>query len=137
MILHLNKKVAVRLLTQRKRSIRDLLQMFMDKKKKDDEELAEEHGQRNEQMQMLMKLVEITSVYSLEGHIDESSQTKANIAKLTDKNDIECYPILKIEDLLATLAGGQKFTKLHLSQAYKQVYLAEQAKQYVNTHKGF
>ena len=51
---------------------------------------------------------------------------------------LDCYPIPKVEDLLATLAGGQKFTKLDLSQAYQQVRLAEQAKQYVkvNTHKG-
>ena len=43
-----------------------------------------------------------------------------------------------VEDLLATLTGGQKFTKLDLSQVYQQVCLAEQAKQYVivNTHKG-
>ena len=42
-------------------------------------------------MQMLLKLVEITSVSSFEGHIKESSQTKAKIANLIDKNDIEAY----------------------------------------------
>ena len=57
-------------------------------KKKHDEELVEEHGQGNEQMQMLMKLVEKTS---LEGHIGKSSQTYSKIAKLTDKNNIEVY----------------------------------------------
>ena len=52
---------------------------------------------------------------------------------------LDRYPIPKVEDLLATFAGGQKITKLDLSQAYQQVCLAEQAKQYVvvNTHKGF
>lgn len=44
----------------------------MNKRKKHDEELVEEHGQGNEQMQMLMKLVEKTS---LEGHVGKSSQT--------------------------------------------------------------
>ena len=51
---------------------------------------------------------------------------------------LDRYPISKVADLLATLAGGQKFTKLDHNQAYQQVRLAEKAKQYVivNTHKG-
>ena len=64
--------------------------MFIDKKKKHDEELAEEYGQKNDQIQILMKL-EKTSVPSLEGHVDESSQIKAKIGKLTYKNDTEAY----------------------------------------------
>lgn len=51
---------------------------------------------------------------------------------------LEQYPIPRIEDLFATLAGGQKFTKLDLSHAYHQIPLDEEAKRYVtiNTHKG-
>ena len=36
---------------------------------------------------------------------------------------LDCYWIPKVGDLLTTLAGGQKFTKLDLSQAYQQVHL--------------
>lgn len=38
---------------------------------------------------------------------------------------LDRYPIPKIEDLFAELAGGQAFTKLDLSQAYQQVRLSE------------
>lgn len=41
------------------------------------------------------------------------------------------YLIPKIEDIFATLAGGQKFTKLDLSQAYQQALLSEESKQFV------
>ena len=37
----------------------------------------------------------------------------------------------KTEDLLATLNGGQKFTKLDLSQAYQQLLLDEQSSDYL------
>ena len=52
--------------------------------------------------------------------------------------EVDQYPIPKAEDLFATLAGGQKFTKLDLSHAYQQVLLSEDSRQYVtiNTHKG-
>ena len=57
---------------------------------------------------------------------------------INQASKLDHYPIPKVEDLLATLVGGKKFTKLDLSQAYQQVRLAEQAMQYVviNTHKG-
>lgn len=42
-------------------------------------------------MQVLTKLLEKSSVSSLEGHVGYSSQTKVKIPKLTDKNDIEAY----------------------------------------------
>ena len=43
-----------------------------------------------------------------------------------------------MDDLFAKLEGGQKFTKLDLSQAYRQLPLDEELKRYivVNTHKG-
>ena len=51
---------------------------------------------------------------------------------------LDHYPIPKVEDLFAKLAGGKLFTKFDLSQAYQQVELEEQSRQYVviNTHKG-
>ena len=43
-----------------------------------------------------------------------------------------------MEDLLATLGGGEKFTKLDMSQAYQQLQLDHESKRYttINTHKG-
>ena len=51
---------------------------------------------------------------------------------------LDRYPIPKIEDLFASLTGGQKFSKLDLSQAYNQIVLDDDSKKYVviNTHKG-
>ena len=51
---------------------------------------------------------------------------------------VDQYPIPKPEDLLATLAGGQKFTKLDLTQAYQQMQLAKEDRKYttINTHQG-
>ena len=51
---------------------------------------------------------------------------------------LDKYPIPRIEELFASLAGGKLFTKLDLSHAYLQVPLDEQSRQFVtiNTHKG-
>ena len=51
---------------------------------------------------------------------------------------LDKYPIPRIEDLFAKLAGGQRFTKLDMSQAHQQLELDEDSKQYVviNTHRG-
>ena len=51
---------------------------------------------------------------------------------------VDQYPLPKVEDLFATLAGGRKFTKLDLSQAYLQLELHPEARQYctINTHRG-
>ena len=51
---------------------------------------------------------------------------------------LDNYPIPKTEDLLATLGGGNKFTKLDMSQAYQQLLLDEESKKFttINTHKG-
>jgi hypothetical protein len=48
------------------------------------------------------------------------------------------YVLPTVDDLFATLAGGVKFTKLDLSQAYAQVKVEESAKRYlaINTVKG-
>ena len=49
---------------------------------------------------------------------------------------LDKYPIPKTEDLLATLGGGNKFTKLDMSQAYQQLLLNEESKTFttINTH---
>ena len=51
---------------------------------------------------------------------------------------LDKYPIPKIEDLFVKLAGGQKFSKLDMSQAYQQLCLDDESKKYViiNTSKG-
>ncbi len=51
---------------------------------------------------------------------------------------LDTYPLPRIEDLFASLAGGKAFTKLELAHAYQQVLLHEDSKQYVtiNTHRG-
>ena len=51
---------------------------------------------------------------------------------------VDRYPIPKIEDVFAKLAGGKSFTKLDMSQAYQQIQLDEEAQKYVvvNTHQG-
>ena len=53
-------------------------------------------------------------------------------------SNLDSYPIPKVEDLLATLGGGERFTKLDMSQAYQQLQLDDESKQYttINTHKG-
>ena len=51
---------------------------------------------------------------------------------------VDKYPLPRPEDLMARLAGGEKFTKLDLSQAYQQVPLDQNYRKYVtiNTVKG-
>ena len=50
----------------------------------------------------------------------------------------ESYPLPRIEDLFACLAGGKVFSKLDLSHAYLQLPVAEESQPLltVNTHKG-
>ena len=50
----------------------------------------------------------------------------------------DVYPLPRVEDLLATLAGGKSCSKLDLAQAHQQIPLDESSKPYVtiNTHKG-
>ncbi len=40
----------------------------------------------------------------------------------------DCYPIPRIEDMFVSLSGGQKFTKLDMSNAYKQLVLDDESK---------
>ena len=60
-------------------------------------------------------------------------KTTVNRAAKTDS-----YPLPQIEDLFASLAGGQAFSKLNLAHAYQQLELNEELKKLVviNTQKG-
>ena len=51
---------------------------------------------------------------------------------------LDNYPIPKADYLYTKLVGGQKFTKLDLSQAYQQMVLDDESRQCltINTHKG-
>ena len=51
---------------------------------------------------------------------------------------VDTYPIPCLHDLFSKLAGGIIFSKLDMSQAYAQLCLDEESKQYtvINTHRG-
>jgi hypothetical protein len=51
---------------------------------------------------------------------------------------VDQYPLPRIDDIFATLAGGQKFTKLDIRQAYLHMPLDNDSKKLpaINTHKG-
>lgn len=57
---------------------------------------------------------------------------------VTKVSPLEQYPIPKMEDMIASLAGGEKYSKLDMSHAYQQIVLDEESRKYVrvNTHKG-
>lgn len=52
--------------------------------------------------------------------------------------DVDVHPLPKPEELFASLAGGQKFMKIDLSQAYQQLRLDNGSRELVtiNTHRG-
>ena len=52
--------------------------------------------------------------------------------------DIDIHPLPKLEELFATLAGGKRFSKIDLSQAYQQLRVENSSKRLltINTHKG-
>ena len=52
--------------------------------------------------------------------------------------EIDCYPVPRVQDLLATLSGGILFSKIDLSHAYQQVELEDISRTLVtiSTHKG-
>ena len=41
--------------------------------------------------------------------------------------DVDQYPLPKTEDIFANLAGGEKFTKMDLRQAYLQLHLSDES----------
>ncbi|XP_030621125.1 uncharacterized protein K02A2.6-like [Chanos chanos] len=48
------------------------------------------------------------------------------------------YPLPRIEDIFASLAGGEKFSKIDLAQAYLQMEIEESSRKFltINTHRG-
>ncbi len=52
--------------------------------------------------------------------------------------EVDQYPLPKPDDLFATLAGGERFTKIDLTNAYQQISLDESSRELVtiNTHRG-
>ncbi|XP_036815479.1 uncharacterized protein LOC118943635 [Oncorhynchus mykiss] len=51
---------------------------------------------------------------------------------------VDQYPLPRLDDIFAALAGGKHFSKIDLKQAYLQLPVEESSKQYltINTHKG-
>ena len=51
---------------------------------------------------------------------------------------VDTYPLPLVQDIFASLAQGKSFTKLDLAQAYQQLPLEEESRQYttINTHRG-
>ena len=51
---------------------------------------------------------------------------------------LDLYPLPRMDELFATLAGGKTFSKLDLQHAYLQLPLETNSKQYttINTHRG-
>ena len=51
---------------------------------------------------------------------------------------LDLYPLPRVDELFATLAGGKTFSKLDLQHAYLQLPLETNSKQYttINTHWG-
>ena len=60
-------------------------------------------------------------------------KTTVNPVLVVDK-----YPLPRPDDLMSQLAGGQRFSKIDLSQAYQQVQLDDESRKLVtiNTHQG-
>lgn len=52
--------------------------------------------------------------------------------------EAEQYPLPHIDDLFTCLAGGKKFSKIDLNQAYLQMHVDEKSRELltINTHKG-
>ena len=57
---------------------------------------------------------------------------------LNSQLEIDQYPLPRVDDIFASLAGGQKFTKLDLRQAYLQFEVHPSSRKFltINTHKG-
>ena len=53
-------------------------------------------------------------------------------------SEFDSYPLPRIGDLYATLAGGQLYSKLDMSQAYHQLVVEESSRPCltINTHRG-
>ena len=77
----------------------------------------------------------IVSVLKGDGGIQICGDYKQTVNKAAD---CDKYPILKTEDIFATLHGGEKFSKLDLNEGYQQLILSQNLRELltINTHKG-
>ena len=77
----------------------------------------------------------IVPIVKKDGSIRICGDYKQTINKFSKT---EIYPLPRVEELFATLSGGQSFTTLDLSHAYLQLELEEDSQELVtiNTHKG-
>ena len=52
--------------------------------------------------------------------------------------EVDQHPLPNLKELFVTLSGGEKYSKLDLSEAYQQILLDEDSREFVtiNTHKG-
>ena len=57
---------------------------------------------------------------------------------LNNQLKVDQYPLPRVDDVFASLAGGQRFTKIDLRQAYLQLEMEDESKEYLvlNAHKG-
>ena len=77
----------------------------------------------------------IVPVFKANGELHVCGDYKLTVNRVAE---LETYPLPRIEDLFASLAGGKSFSKLDLAHAYLQVELDQSAKKYmaINTHRG-
>ena len=77
----------------------------------------------------------VVPIIKKDGSVRLCGDYKVTVNQATE---IDTYPLPRIEDMLASLAGVTAFSKLDLAHAYQQVVLCDESKEFVtiNTHKG-
>ncbi|KAL5481520.1 hypothetical protein EMCRGX_G021699 [Ephydatia muelleri] len=77
----------------------------------------------------------VVPVVKCDGSIRLCGDYKLTVNRVAN---LECYPLPRIDDLLASLGKGKIFSKLDLANAYLQLALEDESKKYVTitTHKG-
>ena len=77
----------------------------------------------------------VVPVVKRDGSVRLCGDYKITVNKIAK---FDSYPLPRIDDLFASLSGGQTFTKLDLAHAYLQVPLDAESKKFttINTHRG-
>eukprot|EP00731_Ephydatia_muelleri_P015649 Em0009g73a len=77
----------------------------------------------------------VVPVVKCDGSIRLCGDYKLTVNRVAN---LECYPLPRIDDVLASLGKGKIFSKLDLANAYLQLALEDESKKYVTitTHKG-
>ena len=77
----------------------------------------------------------IVPVLKHDGRVRICGDYKLTVNRVAQQDQ---YPLPRIEDLFARLAGGKHFSKLDVAHAYQQIALEKDSRQYVtiNTHRG-